>query len=138
MSTFSPWMKFIFFTSIVLISFIGFNNGQAMGDIDMINLPMKIFDMVETRKMVSRCKPSYNRYCYLQEAAQLILFGEPRDPNAPDPLDQIPDTFSLNEMLIVGFQQLAITLSNVPGFNLGKIEKTTKMNRLQEFFFFFR
>ena len=104
MSTSTSWMKSILFTLIILISFIGFNNGQETHNINTINQPADFGDAMHTRKMVSRCQPNGTQNCYLLEAVQLILFYGKDGSNIDATLDGISDSQPLTDLLTLSLQ----------------------------------
>lgn len=102
-------MRFLLFTIIVFISLIGFNHGQN----NMLNQQHKTskvdFSKTEPKAMVSVCRPNGDRYCYLTEAIELIIFGERKNRTDLETLvNTIPDDETLNWFLLLGLQQLAI------------------------------
>ena len=117
-------MKFPFFTLSILVSLIEANNGQKMTNIKTNNQPANSHSGVQTRAMVSTCQPDGDRLCYLAEAVELILFGEKRNRTDIDTLlDIIPDNETLDWMLTLGLQQLALFGLENPVLVPGEYEK---------------
>ncbi|CAF4094985.1 unnamed protein product [Rotaria sp. Silwood2] len=64
-------------------------------------------DRNQGRAMVSTCQPNGDRYCYLTEAIELILFGEKRNKTDIESLVSIvPDDETLNWFILLGLQRL--------------------------------
>jgi len=129
MSTSIPWRKFIFFTLIILSSFIGFNNGQEMKNINTVNYQ----DRIQTKGMVSNCQSNSDEYCYLTEAVELILFGEKKNKTDIDTfLDMLRDNDTLDSVLQRGLHKLYLFAQDNPTLVPGEIGKRQKSIRLRE------
>jgi hypothetical protein len=138
MSTPILWMKFIFFTLIILISFIELNNGQEATNINMVNQPVNYQDRFQIKDMVSNCQPESDQYCYLTEAVELILFGEKKNKTDIDEfLDNLHDNDTLDSVLQLGLEQLYLFAQDNPTLVPGEIEKETKTNKIERTFLFF-
>ncbi len=117
-------MKFIFFTSIILISLIGINDGQGIKNINTVNQPVNLQNKIDAKAMVSKCRPNSDQYCYLTEAIELILLGGERNSTTLDLLfGPSFDNATLNEILLLGLQQTAIAVTNNPQYMPGEIKK---------------
>ncbi|CAF0721434.1 unnamed protein product [Rotaria sp. Silwood1] len=65
--------------------------------------------------MVSTCQPDGDRFCYLTEAIELILFGERQNRTDLETLVNIvPDNETLNWFILVGLQQLYLFSEDYP------------------------
>jgi hypothetical protein len=129
MSTSIPWSKFIFSTLIILSSYLGFNNGQEMKDINIVNYQ----DGIQTKGMVSNCQPNSDEYCYLTEAVELILFGEKKNKTDIDTfLDMLRDNDTLDSVLQRGLEKLYSFAQDNPTLVPGEIGKRQKSIRLRE------
>jgi hypothetical protein len=132
------WMKFIFFTLIILISFIELNNGQEATNINMVNQPENYQDRFQIKDMVNNCQPENDQYCYLTEAVELILFGEKKNKTDIDEfLDNLHDNDTLDSVLQLGLEQLYLFAQDNPTLVPGEIEKETKTNKIERTFLFF-
>jgi len=117
-------MKFIFFTSIILISLIGINDGQGIKNINTVNQPVKLQNKIDAKAMVSKCRPNSDQYCYLTEAIELILLGGERNSKTIDLLfGPAFDKTTLNEILLLGLQQTALFFNDNPVLKPGEIKK---------------
>jgi hypothetical protein len=125
-------MKFILFTLISLVSFIGFNNSEEMTHIKTISQPLHVQDKIQTKGMVSNCQPDNDQYCYLTEAVELILFGEKKNKTEIDRfLDLLLDNDTLDTVLQLGLQQLYLFARDNPVLLPGQIEKRIKINTIK-------
>ncbi len=120
-------MKFIFFTSIILISLIGINDGQGIKNINTVNQPANLQNKINAKTMVSQCRPNSDRLCYLTEAIEFILLGGKQNQNTTDLIfGPSFDKTTLNEILLIGLQQMALLITDNPQYIPGEIKKNTK------------
>jgi hypothetical protein len=122
---------------IILISFIEFNNGQEMKNINTANQLVDSEGRIETNGMVSNCQPNSDEYCYLTEAIDLILFGEKKNKTDIDRfLDILQDNDTLDSVFQLGLHQLHLFAQNNPTLIPGEIERKTKINKIDRIFCF--
>ncbi len=127
-----PWMKFIFFTLIILIFFIELNDGQEMKNIKTMRRRGNSTNKIQIKDMVSNCQSNSDEYCYLTEAIELILFGERKNETYIDEfLDILLDNGTLDSVFQFGLEQLHLFAQNnsnlMPGMitiNINKIERS--------------
>lgn len=117
-SKFSIW--------IILIFHIKVNNGQEMKNISTIRRRGNLTNGVELKDMISRCQPNSDEYCYLTEAIEFVVFGEPKDPTEIDRfLDTLLDNGTLDSVLQFGIGQLYLFAQDNPQLMPGKIKNKT-------------
>jgi hypothetical protein len=119
-------MKFIIFTSIILISLIGINDGQGIKNINTVNQPANLQNKIDAKTMVSQCRPNSDRLCYLTEAIEFILLGDKQNQTTDTLFGPAFDHTTLNEILLLGLQQMALLITDNPQYMPGEIKKNIK------------
>ncbi|CAF2976093.1 unnamed protein product [Rotaria socialis] len=108
-------MKFLLFILILFISLIGFTHGQTITDTETERKSPVCLARAQPKAMVSTCDPNGNRFCYLTEAIELILFGSKQNRTDIEALvEAIPETETLDWFLTLGLQELAMFGMNNP------------------------
>ena len=119
---------------IILILFIEVNNGQEMRNISAIRRRGNSTNGVEPKNMISRCQPNSDEYCYLTEAIEFIIFGEPKDPAETDRfLDTLLDNGTLNSVLQFGIEQLYLFAHDNPQLMPSRIKEKRKSDSITLF-----
>lgn len=120
-------MRWTLIVWVLVIIWIELNYGQEMKNANTIRRRGNMTNGNELKNMISRCQPNSDEYCYLTEAIEFIVFGEPTDPVEIDRfLDNLLDNGTLDSVLQFGIEQLYLFAQDNPQLMPGKIKKETK------------
>jgi hypothetical protein len=103
-------------TLSIIFCLIGSNHGQ--------NEPVTTTTTTTTTQSMvplnSKCGPTNDQYCYVQEAINYILNGNnDNKTSTTSPLDIIPDEETLEWLILLGLQQLSVAMDNNPQYRPG-------------------
>jgi hypothetical protein len=128
MSTSIPWLKCLFATLIILISFTGFNHGQEIKNINTVNRPVILQNIAQTKALNSNCGPTSDQFCYLTEALNFIFFdGNGNKTDIDTLLDRLADNTTLDDIFYAGLLVLQGFPETYPTLIPGETKKNTNL-----------
>ena len=92
---------------IILVCLTGLSHGLDASEVALDMEPGVLHISERRNPLNSNCAPNSDQYCYFLEAFNYIIFG-PNKGNTSSALDSLPDNETLDWILTLGLQQLAL------------------------------